>query len=150
MATPSTLEAGVRAEESFGIQGSEPTWFKTFRIVDRYVGTIAAIVFFPISSPLFLLRIGVYVNRLIRAEAVYQRYFAHRAFRVRRGTQYVRALIDSQSGQRGPFGGHLSIASTTNTSKRRASQIHRSRIPLIGALGGLGQEFRGWSAFLCC
>jgi stearoyl-CoA desaturase (Delta-9 desaturase) len=87
----------------FGFQGAEPNWFMVFRVVERHVGTVAALVIFPLNLPLVLLCLVSYTVRIVGADAVYHRFFAHHTFHVGRVTQFVLALIGSQSGQRGPL-----------------------------------------------
>jgi stearoyl-CoA desaturase (delta-9 desaturase) len=74
-----------------------------FRIVERHVGTIAAILFFPFTTSLVVLCIVSYAVRILGADAIYHRYFAHRTYRVGRITQFALGLIGAQSGQRGPL-----------------------------------------------
>jgi stearoyl-CoA desaturase (delta-9 desaturase) len=87
----------------YGFQGAEPTWFMIFRVIERHIGTLAAILFFPLNLPLLLLCVISYGFRIVGADAIYHRYFAHRTFRVSRPTQFILALVGAQSGQRGPL-----------------------------------------------
>lgn len=99
----SETQTPVEAAPLYGIQGPEPRWFMVFRIVERHVGTLAAIVFFPLNLRLAGLFLASYAVRILGADAIYHRYFAHRAYRVGRGTQFVLGLVGAQSGQRGPL-----------------------------------------------
>jgi stearoyl-CoA desaturase (Delta-9 desaturase) len=87
----------------YGVQAAEPKWFMVLRIVERHVGTLLAVLFFPLSFDLALLCLISYGVRILGADAIYHRYFAHRTYRVGRITQFVLALIGTQSGQRGPL-----------------------------------------------
>lgn len=87
----------------YGLQKPEPKWFMVFRVVERHVGTLLALVLYPLSLPLAILCLVSYGVRILGADAIYHRYFAHRSYRVGRVTQFVLALIGAQSGQRGPL-----------------------------------------------
>ncbi len=102
-AVHSAEKAAAPPRPVYGIQGSEPRWFMVARIVERHVGTIAALLFFPLSLPLVALCVASYGVRILGADAIYHRYFAHRSYHVGRITQFVLALIGAQSGQRGPL-----------------------------------------------
>jgi stearoyl-CoA desaturase (delta-9 desaturase) len=64
---------------------------------------LTAIWFIPLNWPLFWLAVLSYGLRLWGMEAVYHRYFSHRAFKAGRTMQFILALIGSQTGQRGPL-----------------------------------------------
>jgi stearoyl-CoA desaturase (delta-9 desaturase) len=74
-----------------------------FRVVERHVGTIAAIALFPLNIQLLLICAISYGVRIVGADAIYHRFFSHRTYRVGRLTQFILAVIGAQSGQRGPL-----------------------------------------------
>ena len=96
-------ELGMQRPKTYGLQGAEPVWFMVFRVIERHVGTVAAIVFFPLNLPLAVLCAVSYGVRIVGADAIYHRFFSHRTFRVGRITQFVLAVVGAQSGQRGPL-----------------------------------------------
>jgi len=87
----------------YGVQRSEPKWFMLFRVVERHVGTALAVLYFPLSFDLAILCLTSYGVRILGADAIYHRYFAHKTYRVGRLTQFLLGLIGTQSGQRGPI-----------------------------------------------
>jgi stearoyl-CoA desaturase (delta-9 desaturase) len=84
-------------------QRGEPAWFTRFRVVERHVGVVVALVLVPLNGALAVLFAASYVLRVFAAEAVYHRYFAHRSYRTGRVVQFVLALVGTQCGQRGPL-----------------------------------------------
>lgn len=95
--------AAKRAPLEGHVLPGEPLWFPKYRLVERHLGTIAAFVFAPLNWKLFALFCASYVMRMWGAEVVYHRYFAHRSYSLGRATQFIFALIGTQSGQRGPL-----------------------------------------------
>jgi stearoyl-CoA desaturase (delta-9 desaturase) len=88
---------------AYGIRPGEPSWFSALRVSERHVGAIVGAIFLPLNWPLFWLFLASYCVRMWGTEAVYHRYFSHRAFRANRFVQAVLALIGLQTGQRGPL-----------------------------------------------
>ena len=73
------------------------------RSVVLHGGAIAVLIAYPPNSALLLLFLVSYVIRAFGTEAVYHRYFSHRAFRAGRLMQFFLALIGVQSGLLGPL-----------------------------------------------
>lgn len=100
------MEASQQANRTpvqYGIQKGPPLALFKLRLSLIYVGAISAIVFFPLSWPLFWLFVASYAVRMWSAEAVLHRFFAHRAFRTGRAMQFVLGFLGCQAGQRGPL-----------------------------------------------
>lgn len=87
----------------YGIQKGPPLWLFKSRLGLIYLGAISAIVFFPLTWPLFWLFLASYAVRMWSAEAVLHRFFAHRAFRAGRAMQFVLCVFGCLAGQRGPL-----------------------------------------------
>jgi stearoyl-CoA desaturase (delta-9 desaturase) len=56
-----------------------------------------------ISAVAVAVAVVLYVLRMFFVTAFYHRYFSHRAFRTRRMTQFVMAVLGATAGQRGPI-----------------------------------------------
>ncbi len=89
--------------QQYGIQKAPPRWLIGSRLLLIYMGAIAALVFYPPNVTLLLIFAISYAVRMFGAEAVYHRYFAHRAYRAGRGMQLILCFIGVMSGQRGPL-----------------------------------------------
>ena len=87
----------------YGVQKSAPPWVVQLRIAVATIGGVAAPIFYPPTKALVLLFVVSYVVRMWATEAVYHRYFSHRAFRAGRLVQLVLAVLGTQNGQRGPL-----------------------------------------------
>lgn len=85
----------------YGIRVGESPWFSTIRVVERHAGVLIAILFVPLTWPLFWLLLGSFAVRMFGIEGVYHRYFSHRAYKAGRVVQFCLALIGFQAGQRG-------------------------------------------------
>jgi stearoyl-CoA desaturase (delta-9 desaturase) len=87
----------------YGVQKSAPPGVVQLRIAVAAVGGALAPVLYPPTRALVMLFVVSYLVRMWATEAVYHRYFSHRAFRARRGVQFALALLGTQNGQRGPL-----------------------------------------------
>jgi stearoyl-CoA desaturase (delta-9 desaturase) len=86
-----------------GVQSGDPPWFALLRMVERHALALAAIIFVPLDAPLAWLLGVSYALRIIGFEAIYHRYFAHRAFKANRPVQFLLTLFAIQCGLRGPL-----------------------------------------------
>jgi stearoyl-CoA desaturase (Delta-9 desaturase) len=98
---PRAIEAASRGR--YGIQKSAPEWVVQARIGIATLAAVAAPFLYPPTRALVLLFVVSYGIRMWATEAVYHRYFSHRAFRAGRIAQFVLALLGTQNGQRGPL-----------------------------------------------
>lgn len=96
MSSPSSVTAAL-----FGTVPGPPVGIAVLRLVERYTGAAAAIIFFPLNWQLFWLCVAGYFLRIWAMEAVYHRYLSHRAFRACRFVQFVLVVMGAQTGQRG-------------------------------------------------
>jgi len=108
-----------------------------FRIVERHVGTLLAVLLFPLSFYLTILCLVSYGVRVLAADAIYHRYFAHRAYRVGRITQFMLGLIGTQSGQRGPLWWAL-------THRDHHKYVETARDPHSPITHSIGHAAFGW------
>src|SRR5438105_14707978 len=97
-----TLSASGAAT-SILIPVGPPRWFSTFHILLRHVGAVAAIFLFPLNESLVMLFLVSYLIRMWGMEAIYHRYFSHRAFQTSRWFQFVVGLVGIQCGHGGPL-----------------------------------------------
>ena len=95
--TPSAKSSG------YGVQPGDPRWFAVARMVERHALGIFAIAFVPLDASLFTLFVASYLVRIIGFEAIYHRYFAHRAFKAGRLAQSILTVFATQCGLRGPL-----------------------------------------------
>jgi stearoyl-CoA desaturase (Delta-9 desaturase) len=95
------MTAGASARPAYGIRRGEPAWFSTLRVVERHLGALVAILFFPLNGPLAGLALASCCIRLFAIEGINHRYFSHRAYKASRAVQFVLALFAAQGGQRG-------------------------------------------------
>jgi stearoyl-CoA desaturase (Delta-9 desaturase) len=112
-----------------GIQQAPPIWLIRCRLGLMLVGAIAAPIFYPPNVQLLLLFFISYVVRMFGAEAVYHRYFAHRAYRTSRAMQFILCLIGVQAAQRGP----LWWAYTHNIHHRHTDKPGDLHSPVVGS-----------------
>ena len=87
----------------YGVQPGDPPWFAVARMVERHALGIFALVFVPLDTTLFMLFVTSYLLRIVGFEAIYHRYFAHRAFKAGRVAQCMLTLFATQCGLRGPL-----------------------------------------------
>jgi stearoyl-CoA desaturase (delta-9 desaturase) len=87
----------------YGVQSSVPPWVVKLRIAVAAVGAVVAPFVYPPTIPLVALFLVSFAIRMWVTEAIYHRYFSHRAFKARRFAQFVFALLGTQNGQRGPL-----------------------------------------------
>jgi stearoyl-CoA desaturase (delta-9 desaturase) len=85
----------------FGSYPGDPPWFSTLRVLERHVGVLIAVLFVPLSWPLFWLALGSFGIRMFGIEGINHRYFSHRSYKANRVVQFFLALIAVQAGQRG-------------------------------------------------
>jgi stearoyl-CoA desaturase (delta-9 desaturase) len=78
------FDAPRASSAAYGIRPGEPSWFSALRVSERHVGAIVGAIFLPLNWPLFWLFLASYCVRMWGTEAVYHRYFSHRAFRANR------------------------------------------------------------------
>jgi len=91
--------SGVSATR-YGIQKTESVNVIKLRLVVVHAGALAAL-FMPFSWELVALLAATFCVRMFAVEAVYHRYFSHRAFKTSRAFQFVLACLAASSGQRG-------------------------------------------------
>lgn len=84
----------------YGIQKTESIAVIKIRLVVVHAGAIAAF-FVPFHWELLLLLAATFFPRMFGVEAVYHRYFSHRAFKTSRVFQFLLAVLAASSGQRG-------------------------------------------------
>jgi stearoyl-CoA desaturase (delta-9 desaturase) len=96
-------QQGNRPPVQYGIQKGPSAFVFRLRLGLIYLGAIAALVYYPLTWPLFWLFIASYAVRMWSAEAVLHRFFAHRAFRAGRAMQFVLGVLGCLAGQRGPL-----------------------------------------------
>ncbi|MDP3289910.1 MAG: acyl-CoA desaturase [Methyloversatilis sp.] len=92
---------------------------------------------FPPTWPLVLLAVASYALRMFGVEAIYHRYFSHRAFKCSRPVQFVLAVIASQCGQHGPLwwaSGH----------RDHHQNVEQPDDPISPRQHGLMQSHVGW------
>lgn len=99
MNTPAEVAAPVH----YGTQLGDAPWFAVARMVERHALGIAAFLLVPLNWPLFWLFLMSYVLRMVAFEALYHRYFAHRAFKANRVAQFVLTVFATQCGLRSPL-----------------------------------------------
>ncbi|WP_306475810.1 acyl-CoA desaturase [Methyloversatilis sp.] len=87
----------------YGKQVTESINQTRVRYVILFGCAIATPFLFPPTWPLVLLAVASYALRMFGVEAIYHRYFSHRAFKCSRPVQFVLAVIASQCGQHGPL-----------------------------------------------
>jgi stearoyl-CoA desaturase (delta-9 desaturase) len=99
------IQHAQRADASarFGVQHSAAPWVVQLRIAVATIGGVCAPLLYPPTKPLVALLLVSYIVRMWATEAVYHRYFSHRAFRCARVVQCLLALLGTQNGQRGPL-----------------------------------------------
>ena len=97
--TPAPLGAHAR----YGVQRSVPPWLVKLRIAVATIGAIVAPILYAPTIPLVVLFLASFAARMWVTEAIYHRYFSHRAFKTSRFVQFVFALLGTQNGQRGPL-----------------------------------------------
>jgi len=97
------VAAGDHVAPRFGVQRGEPFWFAMFRVLERHAFALAALVWFPANASLLALCAASYAIRMFGMEAIYHRYFSHRAFKASRPMQLALALAGTQCGLRGPL-----------------------------------------------
>jgi stearoyl-CoA desaturase (delta-9 desaturase) len=102
MIVPEAIVAGTNAPK-YGIQAGDAPWFALFRMAERHILGLAAILFVPLNWPLFWLFLTSYALRMIGFEALYHRYFAHRVFRTNRVVQFLLTIFAVQCGLRSPL-----------------------------------------------
>lgn len=85
------------------MQPGDPRWFAVARMVERHALGIFAIAFVPLDATLFTLFVASYLLRIVGFEAIYHRYFAHRAFKAGRLAQCTLTIFATQCGLRGPL-----------------------------------------------
>jgi stearoyl-CoA desaturase (Delta-9 desaturase) len=85
----------------YGSHPGESAWFSTLRVLERHVGVLIAVLFVPLSQPLFLLAVVSFGVRMFGIEGINHRYFSHRSYKANRVVQFLLALIAVQAGQRG-------------------------------------------------
>ncbi|HZQ62417.1 MAG TPA: hypothetical protein VFC24_13765, partial [Casimicrobiaceae bacterium] len=90
-----------RLTPTFGIQRGEPFWFAMFRMLERHVMGVVALVALPINADLVILCAASYVVRMFAMEGLYHRFFSHRCAAAGRTAQFVLALLGTQCGLRG-------------------------------------------------
>lgn len=110
MSNPDTLADAISRREAFpeggarfGMQRGAPGWVVQVRISVATVCALLAPVLYRPTLPILILFAVSYVVRMWATEAVYHRYFAHRAFHAGRFVQCLLALLGTQNGQRGPL-----------------------------------------------
>ena len=128
-------ERGLRIR--YGIQPGDPVWMASTRVGGRHLAALLAPFLFPLSWPLATLCVASYLLRIWAMEAVYHRFFAHRAFAANRGVQFLLALVGTQCGQRGA----LWWAATHRTHHRFADSADDPHTP---ALRGFTYAHAGW------
>jgi stearoyl-CoA desaturase (delta-9 desaturase) len=87
----------------YGKQVTESINQTRVRYVILFGCAVATPFLFPPTWPLVLLAVASYALRMFGVEAIYHRYFSHRAFKCSRPVQFVLAVIASQCGQHGPL-----------------------------------------------
>lgn len=87
----------------YGIQPGDAAWFSLARMVERHALGLFAIAFVPLDATLVALFVASYLLRIVGFEAIYHRYFAHRAFKASRLVQFVLTVFATQCGLRGPL-----------------------------------------------
>src|SRR3954469_8058138 len=85
---------------NLGVQKNEPVAVIKVRLLVVHAGALAAF-FVPFHWALAALLAPTFFPRMFGVEAVYHRYFSHRAFKTSRAFQFVLALLAASSGQRG-------------------------------------------------
>jgi len=95
--------ATPRGAERYGRQRGVAPWVIQTRIAVAAVGAVLAPIVYPPDAALVVLFVLSYTARMLVTEAVYHRYFSHRAYRAGRVTQLVLAVLATQNGQRGPL-----------------------------------------------
>lgn len=100
---PTAPVATVPAGGGYGVQISAPVWVVQARIAVATAGAFLAPILYSPTRGLVLLFVISYVLRMWATEAVYHRYFSHRAFRAGRAAQFILAVLGTQNGQRGPL-----------------------------------------------
>jgi stearoyl-CoA desaturase (delta-9 desaturase) len=86
-----------------GVQSGDPPWFAAARMLERHALGLYAIVFVPLDASLCALFVTSYLLRIVGFEAIYHRYFAHRAFKANRAAQALLTVFATQCGLRGPL-----------------------------------------------
>jgi stearoyl-CoA desaturase (delta-9 desaturase) len=84
----------------YGIQKTESVKVIKTRLVIVHAGALAAF-FVPFAWELLALLAVTFAVRMFAVEAVYHRYFSHRAFKTSRAFQFALTLLANSSGQRG-------------------------------------------------
>jgi stearoyl-CoA desaturase (delta-9 desaturase) len=110
-ANPAPLGDGVAAKPQalrdhaggHGLQRGDPPWFAAARMLERHALGLYAICFVQLDAPLIALFVASYALRIVGFEAIYHRYFAHRAFKANRVMQCALAIFATQCGLRGPL-----------------------------------------------
>lgn len=85
----------------YGIEPGESPWFSTIRVLERHLGVLIAILWVPLTGPMFWLALGSFCVRMFGIEGINHRYFSHRSYMANRVAQFFLALIGLQAGQRG-------------------------------------------------
>lgn len=84
----------------YGIQKTESVKVVKTRLVIVHAGALAAF-FVPFTWELLVILAVTFAIRMFAVEAIYHRYFSHRAFKTSRAFQLVLTLLANSSGQRG-------------------------------------------------
>jgi stearoyl-CoA desaturase (delta-9 desaturase) len=100
LGAPSTF---VSPDARYGLQSSVPPWVVKLRIAVATVGAVVAPFEYHPTIALVALFLVSFAIRMWVTEAIYHRYFSHRAFKAICLVQFVFALLGTQNGQRGPL-----------------------------------------------
>ncbi len=92
---------------------------------------------YPPTWPLVLLAAASYAVRMFGVEAIYHRYFSHRAFKCSRRVQFMLAVIASQCGQHGPLW-------WASVHRSHHQNVERPDDPISPRQHGLFQSHVGW------
>jgi len=80
----------------------ELDWLRLVPFIGLHLACLATLQV-GVSAAALAVAAALYLSRMFFVTAFYHRYFAHRAFRAGRVTQFVMAVLGATAGQRGPL-----------------------------------------------
>jgi stearoyl-CoA desaturase (delta-9 desaturase) len=131
------MSAAVPSRPRYGRQVTESINQTRVRYVVLFCAALVTPFLYPPTWPLVLLAAASYAVRMFGVEAIYHRYFSHRAFKCSRRVQFMLAVIASQCGQHGPLW-------WASVHRSHHQNVERPDDPISPRQHGLFQSHVGW------
>lgn len=131
------MSAAFPSRPRYGRQVTESINQTRVRYVVLFCAALVTPFLYSPTWPLVLLAAASYAVRMFGVEAIYHRYFSHRAFKCSRRVQFVLAVIASQCGQHGPLW-------WASVHRSHHQNVERPNDPISPRHHGLFQSHVGW------